>query len=101
MSFKAIAMDLDGTLLNSQKKISPATKKALLTLQKKGIKLILASGRPTPGLMDYARELSLDKFGGVILSFNGAHVLNVQTKQTLFAQTLRSEERRVGKECRC
>ncbi|HLQ39654.1 MAG TPA: Cof-type HAD-IIB family hydrolase [Tetragenococcus sp.] len=92
MSFKAIAMDLDGTLLNSQKKISPATKKALLTLQKKGIKLILASGRPTPGLMDYARELSLDKFGGVILSFNGAHVLNVQTKQTLFAQTLAPEK---------
>ena len=50
MAIKAIAMDIDGTLTNDQKVISPRTREKLLAAQESGIKLILASGRPAWGL---------------------------------------------------
>ena len=52
MSIKVIIMDVDGTLTNSQKIVTPKTKEALLKVQEKGVILILASGRPTSGLRD-------------------------------------------------
>jgi len=64
MGFKAIAMDIDGTLTNDEKKITPKTKEALLRVQNEGVLLILASGRPTTGMMDMARELEMDKHHG-------------------------------------
>ncbi len=49
MAIKAIAMDIDGTLTNDQKVISPRTREKLLAAQESGIMLILASGRPRMG----------------------------------------------------
>ena len=42
---KAIAMDMDGTLLNSNDEIMPKTKQALIALEKQGVRLVLSSGR--------------------------------------------------------
>ena len=56
MAIKAIAMDIDGTLTNDQKVISPRTREKLLATQESGIKLILASGRPAWGLHALAQE---------------------------------------------
>ena len=56
MSIKVIIMDVDGTLTNSQKIVTPKTKEALLKVQEKGVILILASGRPTSGLRDLAKS---------------------------------------------
>lgn len=50
MDYELIAMDLDGTLNNDQKAIDLPTLKALMTAQQKGIRLVLASARPLPGL---------------------------------------------------
>ena len=49
MKYKLIALDLDGTLKNSKNKITPKTKKASIQAQELGMKIVLASGRPTPG----------------------------------------------------
>ncbi|MFW5669634.1 MAG: HAD-IIB family hydrolase, partial [Acetivibrio ethanolgignens] len=68
MAYELIVLDLDGTLTNSQKEISPKTKEALFRIQKEGVRVVLASGRPTPGIMPLARELCLDEHGGYILS---------------------------------
>ena len=57
MAIKAIVMDIDGTLLTSEKKISPKTRQALVDAQKQGLSLILASGRPTNGMRPLADEL--------------------------------------------
>ena len=54
MAIKAIVMDIDGTLLTSEKKISPKTRQALVAAQKQGLSLILASGRPTNGMRTLA-----------------------------------------------
>ena len=57
MDLKAIVLDLDGTLLNSKKVVSPLTRDKLIEAQEQGIKVILASGRPTPAMMHIAEEL--------------------------------------------
>ena len=92
MKYKLIALDLDGTLKNSDNKISEKTKNALLKAQELGVKIVLASGRPTPGLRHEAKILELEKYGGYLLSFNGARVNDVKTGKTIYEQILTIDE---------
>lgn len=73
---KLIAFDIDDTLLNTEKIITPETKSALLDAQKSGIKLCVASGRLPYGVRPYALELDILKNGGYYMGFNGGAVLN-------------------------
>ncbi len=57
MDEKVLVLDIDGTLTNSRKEISPNTKRAIQETLKRGHKVILASGRPTPGMRRYATRL--------------------------------------------
>lgn len=84
MKYKMIALDLDGTLKSSDKQILPKTKDILIKLASKGIIIVLASGRPTAGLYLEANELKLKEYGGYLLSFNGAKVVNYQTKEVIY-----------------
>ena len=86
--YKVIIMDVDGTLTNSEKKITPETKKALIKAEEIGIKLILASGRPTTGLVDLGKELMMDHYHGLFVCYNGSKVVDCQTMETLFNQPL-------------
>ena len=61
---KVLALDLDGTLTNDEKKITPRTRAALQAAAAQGVTLVLASGRPTGGVAPLAKELELDKTGG-------------------------------------
>ncbi|MGY3747131.1 Cof-type HAD-IIB family hydrolase [Vagococcus salmoninarum] len=88
MTIKAIVLDIDGTLLNSQKEISKKTKDVLIAVQAKGFKLILASGRPTPGMKKCVEELEMAKYGGLIVSYNGASVIDCQSNELLFNKAL-------------
>lgn len=84
MTYKLIALDLDGTLKSTDKRILPKTKAKLQELAKKGVVIVLASGRPTAGLYEEAEELDLGTTGGYLLSFNGAKVVNYQTKEVIY-----------------
>ena len=66
MNYNMIVLDLDGTLTNRDKVITPRTKQSLMEAQKRGIKVVLASGRPTYGVMPLAEELELEKYKGHI-----------------------------------
>lgn len=94
MAIKVIIMDVDGTLTNSKKQITPKTKEMLIAAQNKGIKLVLASGRPVSGLIGLAKELEMEKHHGLLVSFNGSKVVDCQTKEVLFNQTMRIEDAR-------
>ena len=85
---KVIIMDIDGTLTNEDKIISENTKNKLKELQSQGAVLVLASGRPTRGLMHFAKELEMDKHNGLLVSFNGARVTDCETGDILFDQTM-------------
>ena len=91
MAYQIIVLDLDGTLTNSKKEITPKTKEALMRIQKEGKTVVLASGRPTPGVLPLAEELELEKYGGYILSFNGAKIINCRTKEVVYNKTVPEE----------
>lgn len=88
MEVKAIALDIDGTLTDDSKRITPRTKEALLEAERKGVRLILASGRPAHGLRRIARELELESHGGMLLAYNGAQVRDAATGELLFDQPM-------------
>ena len=92
MGIKAIVMDVDGTLTNDKKEITPKTREVLLKAQEQGILLILASGRPTTGLVEMGKVLEMDKNNGLFISYNGSKVVNFQTGEELFNEPLKLED---------
>lgn len=91
LPYRAIALDLDGTLTNHDKVVTQKTREALLQAEAEGVVIILASGRPTYGIEPVAECLELDKRGGYILSYNGGNIVNAKTGEKLFAQFLPDE----------
>jgi len=85
---KLLAIDLDGTLLNSQKEITPRTEAALIEAQKRGHRIVLATGRPIVGARPYARQLRLDVYHGFLLCFNGATILQCEDNKLLYENYL-------------
>lgn len=85
---KVLALDLDGTLTNDQKIVTPRTRAALDAAIEQGVTIVLASGRPTAGIMPLAKELELDKKGGCVLSYNGGAIVDCRTGETLYQKKL-------------
>lgn len=86
--YKLLVLDLDGTLTNAKKEITPRNREALMRIQKQGIRLVLASGRPTYGIVPLANELRLCEFGGYILSFNGGQIIDWQSQEIIYSKVL-------------
>ncbi|MEG0546359.1 MAG: Cof-type HAD-IIB family hydrolase [Oscillospiraceae bacterium] len=91
MQKKILAVDIDGTLVTKDKKILIETKNAILDFIDRGGIFILASGRPTKGMMPYVEELNLKSHGGYIMSYNGANVIDAKTGELIFDQSFTSE----------
>lgn len=88
MNYRMIVLDLDGTLTNSKKQITPHTRETLIRAQQQGIKVVLASGRPTYGIVPIAEQLELATYGGYILAYNGGEIINWSNREVLHAQVL-------------
>jgi HAD superfamily hydrolase (TIGR01484 family) len=88
MNYTMIVLDLDGTLTNSKKEMTPRTREALLKAEEKGVKIVLASGRPTYGITALADELDLKTYGGYILAFNGGRITDCKTGKVVYDQPL-------------
>ena len=90
--YKLIALDMDGTLLNSEKRITDNTKKALKEAEAKGVKVVLASGRPLSGITKSLEELDLFKGDDYVLSFNGGMVINSKTEEIVTSSLLKGSD---------
>lgn len=88
---KVLALDLDGTLTNHDKQITPRTRAALEAAMEQGVTIVLASGRPTVGVKPVAQELGLYEKGGCILSYNGGTIVDCKTGETLYQKRLPAE----------
>lgn len=86
--YSIIALDLDGTLTNSEKIITPRTFDALMKAQREGVRLVLASGRPTFGIAALANQLQLADYGGYVLSYNGGRIIDWCEKTVIFSQVV-------------
>lgn len=91
MKYKLLVLDVDGTLLNNAKEIGKRTLATLLKVQQMGVRIVLASGRPTYGLMPLAKKLELGNYGGYILSYNGCQIMNAKDGTLLFERRINPE----------
>ena len=84
MTNKVIAVDLDGTLLNSESKISDFTKETIKKISAKGHKVIITTGRPYRMALDFYKELELNT---PMINFNGS-LTHIPEKKWEFEQSL-------------
>lgn len=77
MAIKLIAIDIDDTLLSSQGKILPSTKSALRRALEQGVKVVLCSGRPLPGVKPFLNELGISGDEQYVITYNGSVIESV------------------------
>ncbi|MCK6265178.1 Cof-type HAD-IIB family hydrolase [Vibrio sp. ZSDE26] len=81
--YKLIALDMDGTLLNSDKQISSDTKRAIASARENGTKVVLASGRPIDGMERQLNELGIDGNNEFVLYYNGSMVKELGSQKVI------------------
>ncbi|HWR22052.1 MAG TPA: Cof-type HAD-IIB family hydrolase [Feifaniaceae bacterium] len=87
-TYRVLALDLDGTLTNEKKEVTPRTKEAVRRAIHAGVAVVLATGRPLIGVLPVARELALDTLGGYILCYNGALIQECRANTPVFRRIL-------------
>ena len=83
-----LALDIDGTVVNSKKEISPVVKAEINRIQEAGVPVALVSGRPTKGIEHIAAELDFDKYESYILAFNGGKIIECSSGKVVYNQTI-------------
>lgn len=85
---KMIAIDMDGTLLNKQKKISPYTKEVLERAMGEGVYVVAATGRSIHTMPEPFMELEGVKYA---ICSNGACVMDIEKKEALYRDLIPKE----------
>lgn len=91
-AIKAVVMDMDGTLLDEENRITPYTQKKLVELQEKEIQIILASGRSYTRLMPYASDLNMKEHHGYLLEIDGVALYDLYNDQRTKYHTMSLDE---------
>lgn len=87
--YKLVAIDLDGTLLNSYGEVSEKTKIEIKKAIENGVEVVLASGRPISSVEDLANDLQANHY---LISGNGAIVYDMKKGQTVYDKFLSKEQ---------
>ena len=85
---KIFFTDLDGTLLNSKKEITPENKAAIEKARMQGHSIVLATGRSTVNMLLQVRRLGLDVPGCYAITFNGSCVIRCDTGEVILWKSL-------------
>lgn len=81
---KLIALDLDGTLLTTDKRLTDRTKETLKAARDRGIKVVLTTGRPLKAMDFFLHELGTDgQEDEYTITFNGGLVQKIQVKSLI------------------
>ncbi|KXT77174.1 Promiscuous sugar phosphatase YidA, haloacid dehalogenase-like phosphatase family [Streptococcus sp. DD10] len=92
MSIKLVAVDIDGTLVNSNRQITPEVFDAVQAAKQSGVKIVIATGRPIAGVKSILTELKLDEPENYVVTFNGALVQETATGKEIIKETLTYED---------
>ena len=87
-----LVVDMDDTLLTDDHEISNENKEMLLKAQEMGVYVVLASGRPTSAMIEYAKELQCDVNNSFMISFNGSTITDLKEDKLLFEHSLTKEQ---------
>lgn len=90
--YKLIALDMDGTLLNSKREISAENKAAIAAARAKGVVVVLASGRPIDGMRAQLQALDMISDNDYVLSYNASLVQKVKSESIIRSHILTGAE---------
>jgi len=88
MQYSLLALDLDGTLTNSQKEVTLRSRKAIDATLELGVCVTLASGRPVLGIAPLAHSLGLFGRNAYMLAYNGAQLISCETNKVVWERTV-------------
>lgn len=83
--------DLDGTLLNDEKTISPRTRAALEACVRKGHIFVISSGRSYSSIIKIVERLGLENCNPLISSFNGSQIYDLKNRKMLHSVKLSTD----------
>lgn len=83
VAIKLVAIDLDGTLLNSKREVPEENKKAIQAAKDAGVKVVLCTGRPLKGMTHILAECNLLEEGDLGITYNGGLVQRTHSGETL------------------
>ena len=88
--YKIIACDLDETLLNDERRVSPGNRAAIAKAREKGVKFVLSTGRGFPSVQGTLEEIGTkDAAGEYVISFNGGAVTENKNNRLLALKALK------------
>ena len=79
--YKLVAIDLDGTMLNSYGEVTENTKRVIKETMKKGTEVMIASGRTMDSIKNIAQEIGCNKY---MIAGNGAIVYDIENKEIIY-----------------
>ena len=88
MSIKLVAVDIDGTLLTNDRKITPEVFEAVRDAKKQGVKVVIATGRPIAGVQTLLDDLNLKDTGDYVITFNGGLVQDTATGENIITEVM-------------
>ncbi len=92
MEKKTLFLDLDGTLLNDQKEVTPGNRAAMEQAIARGHRIVITSGRPLKSTLIQAKQMGLDGEGCYVIAYNGAVIYDCSQKKELFRRTLEMDD---------
>ena len=87
--YKIVAVDLDGTLLNSYGIVTENTKNKIKEVMDKGTEVIIASGRPIDSIKTIANEIGSKKY---FIAGNGAVVYDIQNDEIIYEKYMSKQK---------
>lgn len=87
--YKLVAVDMDGTLLNSKGVITEKTIESIRSIVNRGVLFTISTGRPIQGVEKYNSQLQLK---GPVITYNGAMIVNAENHEVLFEQGLERDD---------
>ena len=81
--YKLVAIDIDGTLINDQRELTQEVYNEIQRVRDRGVKVVLCTGRPINGALPFAKKLNMTDKEDYIITFNGALVQNISTKEPI------------------
>ncbi len=92
MNYQLVALDMDGTLLKEDKSISERNQAAIKAAREAGKNVIIATGRPSIGLIPYIEQLDMKGPHDYVVAFNGALVKHIQSGEVIFSKTVTHQD---------
>lgn len=91
MEQKILFLDLDGTLLNDQKEITPGNRQAIRQALDRGHRIVVTTGRPLKNSLAQSEQLGLAGEGCFVIAYNGGTVYDCSRRQIIHREALHPE----------